>query len=428
MSSVPENKLPIELRSNSFELVEKGYTLQEAMDEASRCLQCKKPRCVEGCPLHNDIPTFIKLLKEQNIDEANKVLNKTSSFSNICSYVCYSENQCMKSCIKGIKDKPINIRMLERFISDNSSSTLHKPSFSQIRIAVIGGGPSALAFSKVCLENNIAVDIYDRHKHLGGLLRYGIPRFRLPLENVEKQEEELLSLGLKYYSKDVTSVQDIPGYNYYYYAIGTSQSKKLNIDGEESPKCIDWMEFLEKPHLYKHLKSKNICIIGGGNVAIDVARTAIRLNANATIIYRRTKNEMPCNQKELNEAIDEGLKVIELHNPYKIIDDGQLTIHTKVMILGEMDESGRRIPLETNKTQKYNFDYLIKAIGSNVEPLKDNVVVDKYGQIIVNEQFQTSNDKVYAIGDCVDGASTVVQAIHSGKKAAEIFLKNVGMI
>ena len=398
---------------NSFNTNINCYSESEALEESSKCLKCRNPKCVSACPLNNNIPKFIELISEGKLAEARMVLDSTSGFSDICSYVCYSENKCMGSCIRKKIDKAVNIKKLEKYVSLNTTPNPDMKSKNNIKLCVIGSGPAGLAFARDALINGYDVTIFDRHNHLGGLLRYAIPTFRLPRVRVKAIETELLGLGLKFITKNVQSIEEIPGFDYYFLATGTSKTKSAGIEGETLNGVLDWTTFLSRPNSYNYIESKDVCIIGGGNVAIDCARVASRLGANVSILYRRGINDMPCNLEELNRALSENIKIIEYRKPLSISKKNSLIVETIVTKPGEVASDGRRSIIDTSEHQSFNYDYIIRAIGSEAEEF-DNVSLSK-GKVLVDEHYQTNITNVYAIGDVVSGATTVTDAIRHGK-------------
>ena len=398
------------------------YSLIEATSESNQCLNCKNPLCVKGCPIHNDIPGFINQIKENNLEKAREILDRTSGFGDICSYVCYSEDQCMAKCIKGLKGKPVNIKGLERFICDNTSPNIKPISKNEKKLCVIGSGPAGLKFSYEALKNGYNVDIYDKHSELGGLINHAIPSFRLPQSQIKKIEETLLSMGLKFYSKEINDISKLPSYDAYFIATGTDFSYNMNIPGEKLENIIDWSELLSSPDNYNFLKNKKVCVVGGGNVAIDCARTLKRITSDVSIIYRRTTQEMPCNKKELEDALKEDVQIIELRNPKKIVFDDGLQVTLSIMELSDLDSSGRRSVIATPKEELFKCDYLIRAIGSKFDNIF-NLEMEN-GKVKVDDNYQTSIPNVYIIGDAYNGATTVVEAISHANKVFHLYNQN----
>lgn len=390
-------------------------TFENIKKECERCLQCKNPRCISACPLNNEIPNFIKFVKENNLDDAREILEKQSGFSHICSYICYSKEKCMSACVRNKIDNAVNIKSIERFIVENTEYNYLKKENNGKKICVIGAGPAGISFSKSALLDGYKVDLYDIHEDLGGLLRYGIPRFRLPLAQVNKLSQMLYSLGINYISKEIKSFDDIPNYDYYVLATGTTKVKNLNISGEDNCNVIKWNEFLIEPSNYKFLKDSIVMVIGGGNVAIDCARTAKMLGSDVSILYRRSIDDMPCNQEELDEALNEGVKIKDLRKPNFITAGNNLIVNTTVMTIDGYDSSGRRKAVDTQAREDVQCDYIITAIGSEASMF--DCVKSSNGRILVDDNFETNVSNVYAIGDCINGASTVTDAFSSGKKA-----------
>lgn len=404
-------------------MIDKKMTFADIKKECERCLQCKNPKCVNACPLNNEIPKFIKFVKDNNLGAAREVLENHSGFSNICSYICYSKEKCMSACVRNRIDAAVNIKSIERFIVDNTEYNYFKKESNGKRICVIGSGPAGISFSKFALMDGYSVDLYDCHEDIGGLLRYAIPQFRLPISQVDKISDMLYSLGANFISKQINSLEDVPNYHFYVLATGTPKVKKLNISGEDNPNVIKWNDFLLNPSNYKFLKDSSVVVIGGGNVAIDCARTAKKIGCDVSILYRRCIEDMPCNQEELDEALNEGVKIKDLRKPNYITSLNGLVINTTITSIDGLDHAGRRRAVDTLNREDIQCDYIITAIGSEAS-IFDGVTVAN-GRIVVNDNFETEKYNLYAIGDCINGATTVTDAFASGKKAYLKFKENI---
>ena len=430
-----------EERINNFEEVAQGYSLEEAIMEASRCLNCKTKPCVNKCPVNIDIPSFIKEIKGNNINEAYKVITNNNLLPGICGRVCPQETQCESSCVRGIKGEPIAIGRLERFVSDNH----HEEKQNDIqringKIAIIGSGPAGLACSGVLISKGYQVDVYEAMHKNGGVLIYGIPEFRLPKKIVLKEINNLKSLGVNFINdvvvgKTITLEELYEQYDAVFIGTGAGLPKFMGIPGENANGVLSANEFLTRINLMKAYKDeyftpvrkmKNVAVVGGGNVAMDAARCAKRLKANVYLVYRRGLEEMPARKEEILNALEEKIEFKNLCNPVEILYDENKNvtgIKCQEMILGEADESGRRkaIPKE-NSYFTLDVDTVIMAIGNHPNPLLKNstdlVEYNKYGCLVVDENGRTNIDKIYGGGDVVTGAATVILAMEAGKKSA----------
>lgn len=431
-------------RINSYDEVVLGFGLDEAITEANRCLHCVNHPCTNGCPIHNDIPNFISKIKENNFEEAYKIISLTSSMPSVCSRVCASENQCEKNCTLGIKGEAICIHGLERFVSDLHESKIEKEINNNHKIAIIGAGPSGLTCAKLLAKKGYVVTIFESFKEAGGILLYGIPEFRLPKEIVTKLINEITNLGIEIRTnttvgKDI-QLEDIQKeYEAIYISIGTGISKFMGIKNEDLSGVYGANDFLLKANIYKEsfieeIRGKKVAVIGGGNVAMDVSRSAIRLQALKTsIIYRRSMQEMPANKDELNQTLDEGVNIEYLTNPVEIIGNDKVTgIKCIKMKLGEPDESGRRRPIEIQGSEFIvDADIIVMALSSTCDQLINNntskLAINKYGCFEVDEDGKTNIEGIYAGGDDVLGPATVVQAVNSGNitaNAIDKFIKS----
>ena len=433
------------IRKNNFEEVALGYTKEQAHEEASRCLRCKNSPCVAGCPVNINIPEFINCIREDNIDKANQIINEASLFGRICGRVCPQESQCEAKCIRGIKGKPVAIGNLERFVSDNAKLEIPvKAKDNGKKVAIIGSGPSGLACAYDLAKAGCIVDIYESLHATGGVLRYGIPEFRLPKRIVDDEINKLTALGVSIFTNKVVGktvlLEELQEkYDAIYIATGAGLPKFMGIEGENLNGVYSANEFLTRINLMKaYLNSptpiyhaKNVCVVGGGNVAMDAARCALRLNPdNVYIVYRRSEEEMPARKEEIEHAKEEGINFKLLTNPVKIIgnDDFRVTgVECVAMKLGEPDASGRRSPIEIKDSNfVIDVDCVIMALGNNPNPILTSsfaaLATEKHGCIVVNDDQATSIEGIYAGGDIATGAATVILAMGAGKRAARSIL------
>ncbi len=443
----PMPTLDPKLRSHCFDEVTLGYDEKTAINEANRCLNCKNMPCVNGCPVKIHIPEFIQKIKEGKFEDAYKIINKSSSLPAICGRVCPQESQCEKHCTLGIKFEPVAIGYLERFVAD-WHNTFYKDKTKKIKsngkkIAIVGSGPSGLACAGDLAKLGYSVTIFESLHEVGGGLTYGIPEFRLPKSIVNQEVKNLKSLGVKFNTNVVigkTIVIDElfkMGFKAIFISSGAGLPKFMNIPGENLKGVYSANEFLSRVNLMKAYKKNSstplicqgkIAVIGGGNVAMDAARTALRLGAKSVdIIYRRSEDEMPARKEERIHAKEEGIRFNILTNPVEIIgnNDGFVSkIKCIKMKLDEPDSSGRRKPVEIlNSEFLVDADIVIMAIGSSPNPLIKNTThglnINSHGCIIVNECGLSSKPNVYAGGDIVTGAATVISAMSAGKLAAK---------
>lgn len=434
-----------EYRRHSIDEVSLGYSKDEALIEASRCLNCKNKPCVQGCPVNIDIPAFIKKIKEEKFDEALTIIEKESSLSRICGRVCPQESQCEKYCVRGIKGESLAIGRLERFVSDNVIKNNNNIDIVKNgkKVAIIGSGPSGLSCSYDLIKLGYDVTIYEALHLNGGVLIYGIPEFRLPKKIVSDEIEKLKNLGVKFINNCVIGktllLSDlINDYDAIFIGSGAGLPRFMNIPGENLNGVLSANEFLTRFNLMKAylenaktpiFKAKKYAVVGGGNVAMDAARCALRLGASEVhIIYRRSMNEIPARLEEVIHAKEEGIIFDTLVLPVEIIGDENhyvSKIHCVRMELGEPDESGRRSPVEIPDSLFYiDCDAVIMAIGTSPNPIlketSEGLITNKRGCLVVNEDtLETSIENVYAGGDVVTGAATVILACGSGKKAAK---------
>ena len=436
------------LRATNFEEVCFGYDAREAMLEASRCLGCKNPRCVAACPVGIDIPAFIHQVAEGNFAEASSIISRDSSLPSICGRVCPQETQCEGSCILGIKGEPVAIGRLERFVADHhmahGEDRITVPQKNGKKVAVVGSGPSGLTAAGDLARLGYEVTVYEAFHTAGGVLMYGIPEFRLPKAIVQTEIEKLKKYGVKIETNTIIGktllvdelLEDI-GYDAVYIGSGAGLPSFLGIEGEELNGVYSANEFLTRINLMKGYKfpeydtpiycGKKVAVFGGGNVAMDAARSAKRLGAeNVYIIYRRGKEELPARAEEVAHAEEEGVEFLLLQNPTKFIGglDGWLTgVEVVDMQLGEPDASGRRRPQAVEGSEHIiEIDTAVVSIGQTPNPLIKKTTkgldTNTRGCIIADEQGATSKPFVYAGGDVVTGAATVILAMGAGKTAA----------
>ena len=447
LEKIPMRTQRPDVRNKNFEEVELGYNDEEAVKEASRCLNCKNPRCVEGCPINIKIPEFISAIKDQDIEKAYNIISESSSLSAICGRVCPQEKQCEGKCIRGIKGDSIAIGALERYVSDkalldNMQSKFIKEKNNK-KVAIIGSGPAGLACASELIKYGFSVVIYESLHKAGGVLTYGIPEFRLPKEIVNKQIDNLKKLGVKIklnipVGNAITINELKEEYDAIFIGTGAGIPKFMGIDGEDANEVFSANEILTRINLMKSYKNNSktpikksgiAYVIGGGNVAMDAARSLKRLGIETHLMYRRSEEELPARKTEVHHAKEEGIIFDILKNPKKIIKDENNTvkgIEYVDMELGEPGEDGRRKVKEIEgSNKKVKCDMVIMALGTlqNHESLKEsNIKLNDKGLIIVNN-YETTENNIYAGGDAVTGAATVILAMEAGKKAAENIIK-----
>lgn len=443
LEKIPMRTQRPDVRNKNFEEVELGYNDEEAVKEASRCLNCKNPRCVEGCPINIKIPEFISAIKDQDIEKAYNIISESSSLSAICGRVCPQEKQCEGKCIRGIKGDSIAIGALERYVSDkalldNMQSKFIKEKNNK-KVAIIGSGPAGLACASELIKYGFSVVIYESLHKAGGVLTYGIPEFRLPKEIVNKQIDNLKKLGVKIklnipVGNAITINELKEEYDAIFIGTGAGIPKFMGIDGEDANEVFSANEILTRINLMKSYKNNSktpikksgiAYVIGGGNVAMDAARSLKRLGIETHLMYRRSEEELTARKTEVHHAKEEGIIFDILKNPKKIIKDENNTvkgIEYVDMELGEPGEDGRRKAKEIEgSNKKVKCDMVIMALGTlqNHESLKEsNIKLNDKGLIIVNN-YETTENNIYAGGDAVTGAATVILAMEAGKKAAE---------
>ena len=449
MKKVPVREQEPQVRAKNFEEVCYGYTLEEAQAEASRCLNCKNAQCMKGCPVSIDIPGFIQQIKEGNIEEAYNIISKSSALPAVCGRVCPQETQCEGKCIRGIKGEAVSIGKLERFVADYAMEHGLKPKKEKesngIKVAVIGSGPSGLTCAGDLAKLGYDVTIFEALHQAGGVLVYGIPEFRLPKERVVAKEiENVKALGVKIEtnvvvgrSVTIDELMEKEGFRAVFIGSGAGLPRFMNIPGETLNGVFSANEYLTRSNLMKSfredsttpiMKSKKVAVVGGGNVAMDAARTALRLGAEVHIVYRRGEEELPARVEEVHHAKEEGIIFDLLTNPVEIIGDDKgwvKAIKCVKMELGEPDESGRRSPVEVKGSEfEIDVDTVIMSLGTSPNPLismtTKGLETNKRKCIVAEENTgKTSREGVYAGGDAVTGAATVILAMGAGKEASK---------
>lgn len=433
-------------RIENFSEVALGYSEEDALVEAERCLNCKKPFCIEGCPVEVPIPEFIQEIKQKNYDGAIKILKSKNNLPAICGRVCPQESQCEKYCVIGKKNEPVAIGRLERWIADwdlERNRKAEQIESAKGKVAVVGAGPAGLTAAADLKLMGYDVTIFEAFHEPGGVLIYGIPEFRLPKAIVKREVEYIKELGVKlklnYIVGKTRTVDELfaDGYEAVFIGTGAGLPKFMNIPGENLNGVYSANEFLTRVNLMKAYKfpeyktpvrvGKRVVVVGGGNVAMDAARTALRLGAESYIVYRRAEEQMPARLEEIHHAKEEGVQFNLLNNPIEIIgnEKGEVTaIKCIKMELGEPDESGRRRPVPIEGSEwVIDVDNVVIAIGNSPNPLIPKTTPDiettKWGTIVSKDEYgQTTKEGVYAGGDIVTGAATVIEAMGAGKQAA----------
>ena len=449
MVKVPVREQDPKVRATNFKEVCLGYNKEEAEAEAARCLNCKNPRCVEGCPVSIDIPGFISKVKESDVKGAYDVISLSSALPAVCGRVCPQESQCEGVCVRGIKGEAVSIGKLERYVADTARTMGIKPSTDATpkgkKVAVIGSGPSGLTCAGDLARMGYDVTIFEALHKAGGVLVYGIPEFRLPKEAVvEKEIENVKALGVKIEtdciigkSTTIDALMKEEGFDAVFIGSGAGLPKFMHIPGEQAMGVFSANEYLTRSNLMKAfsddsrtpiMKAKKAVIVGGGNVAMDAARTALRLGAETHIVYRRSEEELPARREEVLHAKEEGIVFNLLTNPVEIHADENgwvKSIACLRMELGEPDESGRRRPVEIPGSEfEIECDAVIMSLGTSPNPLiaatTEGLDINRRKCIVADDSNgQTSKEGVFAGGDAVTGAATVILAMGAGKAAAK---------
>ena len=456
--SLKKNEMPVQdplVRCGNFLEVSLGYSEEQAVNEAERCLNCKNMPCISGCPVSINIPEFISKVKDRDFEGAYEVISLNSSLPAVCGRVCPQETQCESKCVRGIKGEPVAIGRLERFVADRHNSVDNSkvtiPEYNGHKCAIIGAGPSGLACAGDLAKMGYKVTVFEALHLAGGVLIYGIPEFRLPKSIVQREIDNLKALGVEINTNIVigktVEIDELfsDGYEAIFVGSGAGLPRFMNIPGENLKGVYSANEFLTRVNLMKAYEnnsdtpikhSKNVAIVGGGNVAMDAARSAKRLGAeNVFIVYRRGEEEMPARNEEIEHAKEEGIIFKTLTNPIEIMGNEHKFVTGMKCIkmeLGEPDDSGRRRPIEVNDSEFIlDVDCVIIAIGTSPNPLIRNTTegldTNKHGCFITDENGKTSREGVFAGGDAVTGAATVILAMGAGKKAAaamDEYIKN----
>ncbi|MDY5870970.1 MAG: NADPH-dependent glutamate synthase [Lachnospiraceae bacterium] len=457
LKKIPVREQDAKERAANFEEVCLGYNKEEAMEEATRCINCKNAQCIKGCPVSINIPGFIEKVKEGDMEAAYQIISESSALPAVCGRVCPQESQCEGKCIRGIKGEAISIGKLERFVADWASENGIKPQGAKEKngkkVTVIGSGPAGLTCAGDLAKLGYEVTIFEALHEPGGVLVYGIPEFRLPKTKVVAKEiENVKALGVKIETnvvvgKSVTidELLSEEGFDAVFIGSGAGLPKFMGIPGEQANGVFSANEYLTRSNLMKAfdensstpiMRGKKVAVVGGGNVAMDAARTALRLGAEVHIVYRRSEEELPARVEEVHHAKEEGIIFDLLTNPVEILEDekGWVSgIKCVKMELGEPDESGRRRPVEIKGSEfVITVDTVIMSLGTSPNPLisstTEGLEVNKWKCIVADEEFgKTSKEGVYAGGDAVTGAATVILAMGAGRagaKGIDEYLKN----
>ena len=449
LKKVPVREQAPDVRNKNFEEVCLGYNMEEAQEEATRCINCKNAQCIKGCPVSINIPGFVHEVKEGNIEEAYKIISQSSALPAVCGRVCPQESQCEGKCIRGFKGESVSIGKLERFVADWARENGIKPEApaekNGKKVAVIGSGPSGLTCAGDLAKLGYDVTIFEALHQAGGVLVYGIPEFRLPKQTVVASEiENVKSLGVKIEtnvvigkSMTVDQLLDEEGFDAVFIGSGAGLPRFMGIPGENANGVFSANEYLTRSNLMKAFddsydtpiaRFKKVAVVGGGNVAMDAARTALRLGAEVHVVYRRSEAELPARAEEVHHAKEEGIIFDLLTNPTEILADENgwvKGIKCVKMELGEPDASGRRKPVEVEGSEfVMNLDAVIMSLGTSPNPLISSTTkgleINKRKCIVAEEENgQTSKEGVYAGGDAVTGAATVILAMGAGKAAAK---------
>ena len=449
LKKVPVREQEPDIRNKNFDEVCLGYNMEEAVEEAARCINCKNARCIQGCPVAINIPKFISQVKDGDVKAAYDTISESSALPAVCGRVCPQESQCEGKCIRGIKGEPVSIGKLERFVADWARENNVKPCGSSTKngkkVAVIGSGPSGLTCAGDLAKLGYDVTIFEALHEAGGVLVYGIPEFRLPKDTVVKQEiENVVGLGVKIETnvvigKSITIDQLLSeeGFDAVFIGSGAGLPKFMGIPGENANGVFSANEYLTRNNLMKAFKDeydtpikpgKKVAVVGGGNVAMDAARTALRLGAEVHIVYRRSEEELPARVEEVHHAKEEGIIFDLLTNPTEILVDENGWVKGMKCVkmeLGEPDASGRRRPVVVEGSEfEMELDTVIMSLGTSPNPLisstTEGLEVNKWKCIVADEELgKTSKEGVYAGGDAVTGAATVILAMGAGKAGAK---------
>lgn len=449
LNRVPVREQDPKVRATNFDEVCLGYNMEEAMEEASRCINCKNAKCIQGCPVSINIPAFVKAVKEGKITEAADIIAESSALPAICGRVCPQETQCEGKCVRGIKGDPISIGKLERFVADYSREHGYVPKKPETtngkKVAIIGSGPAGLTCAGDLAKLGYEVTIFEALHEPGGVLTYGIPEFRLPKDEVvQKEIDNVRKLGVKIecnvvIGKSVTidQLMEEEGFEAVFIGSGAGLPKFMGIPGENAVGVFSANEFLTRNNLMKAFRDDydtpifrgtKVAVVGGGNVAMDAARTALRLGATTYIVYRRSEAELPARVEEVHHAKEEGIIFHLLTNPTEILEDEKGWVKGMKCVrmeLGEPDASGRRRPVAIPDSEfTLDVDTVIMALGTSPNPLisstTEGLEINKWKCIVAEEtNGQTSKNGVFAGGDAVTGAATVILAMEAGKAGAK---------
>ena len=449
MTRIPVREQEALVRAENFDEVCLGYSEEEAVQEASRCLHCAKPLCVQGCPVSINIPDFIEEVKNRNFKKAYEIISESSALPAVCGRVCPQESQCEGKCILGIKGDPIAIGKLERFVADWAMENDVRPTASEEKrpehVAVIGSGPAGLTCAGDLARMGYQVKIFEALHEAGGVLVYGIPEFRLPKDTVVAHEvENVKRLGVEIETdavigKSITidELMDEEGFDAVFIGSGAGLPKFMGIPGEQANGVFSANEYLTRSNLMKAfdessttpiMRGKKVAVVGGGNVAMDAARTALRLGAETHIVYRRSEKELPARVEEVHHAKEEGIIFDLLTNPVEILEDENNWVRGMKCVkmeLGEPDASGRRRPVEVPGSEfEMELDTVIMSLGTSPNPLisstTEGLETNKWKCIVADEEYgKTTKEGVFAGGDAVTGAATVILAMGAGKAAAK---------